>query len=79
MEQLYSLQSAAEKLDVSVRTVRRLIKEHELVVKRVGSRIRIPETELQKVVQEEVSNAFIAEQLYQGEELHGLDTPDQNQ
>ena len=63
MEQLYSLQSAAEKLDVSVRTVRRLIKEHDVVVKRVGKRIRIPETELQKVVQDIPSIAHEVDQL----------------
>ena len=63
MEQLYSLQSAAEKLDVSVRTVRRLIKEHDVVVKRVGKRIRIPETELQKLVQDEISIAYTVDQL----------------
>lgn len=53
MEQLYSLQSAAKKLDVSVRTVRRLIVRPDINFKRVGTRIRIPESELSKLVRDD--------------------------
>ncbi len=47
---MYSLQSAAKKLDVSVRTVRRLIKKHGINISRVGKNIRISESELQELI-----------------------------
>lgn len=62
MEQLYSLQSAADKLDISVRTLRRLIKKHQIDVKRVGARIRLSESDLEALVDDD-SVEFIAETL----------------
>ncbi len=50
IEQMYSLQSAAMKLDVSVRTVRRLIKKHGISISRVGKNIRISDSGLQKLI-----------------------------
>lgn len=52
MEQLYSLQSAAELLDTSVRTLRRQIKNsNDIQIKRVGSQIRLSESDLEKIVE----------------------------
>ena len=50
MEQLYSLQSAARKLDISVKTIRREMKKKGVPVIKVGSRIRISESDLEKLV-----------------------------
>lgn len=50
MEQLYSLQSAAKKLDVSVKTVRKEMRRKGIHVMKVGSRIRISESDLEKLV-----------------------------
>jgi len=46
MDKLYSLKSAAEILDVSVKTLRRLIHSNNIPVCTVGSRIRIKKTSL---------------------------------
>lgn len=50
MEQLYSLQSAAKKLDVSVKTIRREMRKKGIPINKVGSRIRISESDLEKLV-----------------------------
>lgn len=50
IEQMYSLKSAAEKLDISIRTLRRLIKKHGIKISRVGKNIRIPESELMELI-----------------------------
>ena len=63
MEQLYSLQSAAELLDVSVRTVRRLIKRHDIRVKRVGRRIRLTQSQVELMIQDEESIDDFVEQM----------------
>ncbi|MBL7135225.1 MAG: helix-turn-helix domain-containing protein [Candidatus Marinimicrobia bacterium] len=52
MEQLYSLKSAAALLDVSVKTLRRLVHENNIQVYRVGSGIRIKESNLEQIIQE---------------------------
>jgi len=52
MEQLYSLKSAAALLDVSVKTLRRLVRENNIQVYRVGTGIRIKESELKNLVKE---------------------------
>ena len=52
MEQMYSLKSAAELLDVSVKTLRRLIHSSEVKIYRVGSNIRIKESDLKNLVNE---------------------------
>ncbi len=49
MEQFYSLANASRKLDVSIKTVRRLIKKYELDVFRVGDRLRIRESDLKRL------------------------------
>ena len=56
MEQLYSLKSAAKKLDVSKRTVQRLIKQRPDIEKyKVGSGVRIKESDLKKLVVKQVN------------------------
>jgi excisionase family DNA binding protein len=53
MEQMYSLKSAAKLLAVSVRTVRRLLHEHQIRVYRVGGNIRLKESDLKQLVVQE--------------------------
>jgi excisionase family DNA binding protein len=43
---LYSLSAVAERLDVSVDTVRRLVGRGELGVVRIGASVRVPDSEL---------------------------------
>ena len=50
MEQMYSLKTAAQLLDVSVKTVRRLIHQFNIPTYRVGSRIRVKKSDLDKIV-----------------------------
>ncbi len=50
MEQMYSLQTAARLLDVSVKTVRRLIHQFNIPTYKVGSRIRIKKSDLDKLI-----------------------------
>lgn len=51
MEQMYSLRSVAEILDVSVKTVRRLVHENNIQIYRVGTRIRISQVDLEELIQ----------------------------
>ncbi|MBU1066002.1 helix-turn-helix domain-containing protein [bacterium] len=51
MEQMYSLQTAAKLLDISVKTVRRLVHKHGIKTYRVGTGIRISQADLEKLVQ----------------------------
>ena len=50
MEQMYSLKTAAQLLDVSVKTVRRLIHQFNIPTYIVGSRIRIKKSDLDKTI-----------------------------
>jgi len=50
MEQMYSLKTAADLLDVSVKTVRRLIHQFNIPTYIVGSRIRIKKSDLDKTI-----------------------------
>ena len=51
IEQQYSIRSAAKLLDVCDRTVRREIKRKDLKVHRVSGRIRIPESQIIKILE----------------------------
>ena len=50
MEQMYSLKSAACLLEVSVKTVRRLLHRHNIPTYTVGTRIRIKKSDLDKLI-----------------------------
>jgi len=50
MEQLYSYESAAKLLDISVRQLKRLLEENNLPLTKVGKRIRISKSALKKLV-----------------------------
>ena len=50
MERFYSLVSAAELLDVSVRTLRRIVESERIEVYKVGRRIRLSESQLKSMI-----------------------------
>jgi len=50
MEQMYSLKSAASLLEVSVKTVRRLIHRHNIPTYTVGRRIRLKKSDLEQII-----------------------------
>jgi len=50
MEQMYSFRSAAEILDISVKTIRRLVHDNNIQIKFVGRGIRISETDLKSLI-----------------------------
>ncbi len=50
MERFYSLKSAAEMLDISIRTIRRIVKNERIEVYKVGRRIRLSESQLKSMI-----------------------------
>ena len=50
MERFYSLKSAAEMLDISIRTMRRIVKNERIEVYKVGRRIRLSESQLKSMI-----------------------------
>ena len=50
MEQMYSLKSAAALLDVSVKTIRRLIHRFNIPTYTVGTRIRVKKADLDNII-----------------------------
>ena len=50
MERFYSLKSAAEMLDISIRTMRRIVENERIEVYKVGRRIRLSESQLKSMI-----------------------------
>ena len=50
MERFYSLKSAAEILDISIRTLRRVVECERIEVYKVGKRIRLSESQLKSMI-----------------------------
>ena len=50
MERFYSLKSAAEMLDISIRTMRRIVESERIEVYKVGRRIRLSESQLKSMI-----------------------------
>ncbi|MCH7618744.1 MAG: helix-turn-helix domain-containing protein [Candidatus Marinimicrobia bacterium] len=50
MEKLYSLKTAAEMLDISIRTLRRIIENEEIQVYQVGTRLRLSESQVKSMI-----------------------------
>jgi len=55
VEQLFSLNSAAEMLDISTKTLRRLIREKDIPTYRVGSNLRIKQKDISILVEPQLS------------------------
>ena len=63
LEQHYSINSAAKLLDVSSKTIRREIKRKNLNVSRIAGRIRIPESEVSKILLNKISPIELATKI----------------
>ena len=55
VEQMFSLDSAAELLDVSTKTIRRLIRERDIPTYRVGKNLRITQRDLSMLVEKQLT------------------------
>jgi len=51
MEQMYSLPTIARMWDMSVRNLRRLLAEADIELHKIGSRIKVKESDLLKLVE----------------------------
>ena len=63
IERHYSVNSAAELLDVCSKTIRREIKHKELKIFRVSGMIRIPESELIKLLNRTLPLGDVADEI----------------
>ena len=50
MERFYSLKSSAEMLDISIRTMRRIVESERIKVYKVGRRIRLSESQIKSMI-----------------------------
>ncbi|MBT7828070.1 MAG: helix-turn-helix domain-containing protein [Bacteroidetes bacterium] len=62
-KQYYSVKTVAKMFDVSEKTIRRLLQNRNLTIIRIGTNIRIPETELSKLFIEKPSTNTIMNKL----------------
>ena len=63
MERLYRLKSAADLLDISVRTLRRIIERENIEVTQVGNRIRLSESQVKSMIKPQKSAKTIVDEL----------------
>ena len=63
MERFYSLKHSAEMLDISVRTLRRIIESKRIEVYRVGRRLRLSESQLKSMIKLQKSTTTIVDEL----------------
>ena len=63
MERLYKLKTAAEMLDISVRTLRRIIKKNDLEVYQVGTRLRLSESQIKSMIKPQKSAKTVVDEL----------------
>ncbi|NQV16141.1 helix-turn-helix domain-containing protein [bacterium] len=50
MEQMYSLPTVAKMWDMSVRTLKGLLKEADIELHKIGSRMKVKESDLQRLI-----------------------------
>ena len=63
MERFYSLKTAADKLDISIRTLRRIIENEDIEVYQVGTRLRLSESQLKSMIKLQKSTTTIVDEL----------------
>ena len=63
MEKLYSLKTAAEMLDISIRTLRRIIENEEIKVYQVGTRLRLSESQVKSMIKPQKSAKTIVDEI----------------
>ena len=64
MERLYSLKTAAEMLDISVRTLRRIIGRENIEVTQVGNRIRLSESQVKSMIKPQKSVKTVVDEIF---------------
>ena len=63
MERLYRLKSAADLLDISVRTLRRIIERENIEVTQVGTRIRLSESQVKSMIKPQKSAMSVVDEI----------------
>jgi len=63
MERLYSLKTAAEMLDISIRTLRRIIENEDIEVYQVGTRLRLSESQIKSMIKPQKSAKTIVDEM----------------
>ena len=63
MERFYSLKTAADKLDISIRTLRRLIENEDIEVYLVGNRLRLSESQVKSMIKPQKSAKTIVDEI----------------
>ena len=63
MERLYRLRSAADLLDISVRTLRRIIERENIEVTQVGTRIRLSESQVKSMIKPQKSAMSVVDEI----------------
>ena len=63
MERLYSLITAAEMLDISVRTLRRIIEKEGIEVYQVGKRTRLSESQVKSMIKPQKSAKSVVDEM----------------
>ena len=64
MERLYRLKSAADLLDISVRTLRRIIERENIEVTQVGTRIRLSESQVKSMIKPQKSAMSVVDEMF---------------
>ena len=64
MERLYRLKSAADLLDISVRTLRRIIERENIEVTQVGTRIRLSESQVKSMIKPQKSAKTVVDEMF---------------
>ena len=63
MERLYSLKTVAEMLDISVRTLRRIIEREDIEVYQVGTRLRLSESQVKSMIKPQKSAKTVVDEI----------------
>ena len=66
MEKLYSLKTAAEMLDISIRTLRRIIEREYIKVTQVGYRIRLSESQVKSMIKPQKPAKVLVDEMLNG-------------
>ena len=63
MEKLYSFKNAAARLDISIRTLRRIIENENIEVYQVGTRLRLSESQVKSMIKPQKSAKTIVDEI----------------
>ena len=63
MERFFSLKTTAEMLDISVRTLRRIIETENIEVYHVGTRLRLSESQVKSMIKPQKPTKTIVDEI----------------